>query len=292
MQNYRRKEASLPQYGYKTVSFYSGYNLPTNCTPAAGPASGLTEVTITLTSVLEFDYSKQAMCRWDGKYLTPAKNLRFGTTFKCTSPENKKELMQRVLPAVIPLEIAFNGQNFQAMALDFTIVGGSILNPDDPTGTPILNAIPGELVILSVTPASGLRLADYAVTIRGNNFVGIDKYWVKFGDAYSPRVTKTSPTTLEAYPPTGQSAGEVHVYVSTNDQNWVDACHTKIGETDDHVINVGPCSKFTFDADPICYTCQSPNNPVTLSGVSVAPSSTLLLVVFATLYIVGNPLAP
>jgi hypothetical protein len=156
--------------------------------------------------------------------------------------------------------------------LMLALAGGTNSDPDSESGGGIPNASPGELVILSLSPSSGLTSAGYAVTIRGNNFQGVETWYAKFGTAYSPLVEKVGPTTLRAFPPAGQSPGQVHVYVSPNDQNWVDACQTKQGETTDHIINVGPCNTFEFTSDPICYTCQSPNNPVALSGTSITPN--------------------
>ena len=102
-------------------------------------------------------------------------------------------------------------------------------------------------MILKLDPSKGLTIADYVVTITGNNFEGNEKYYVKFGEAYSPSVKKTSPTTIEAVPPKLQSVGTVSVFVSSNDQDWTDSCHIRVGETANHLINVGPCSKFEFE---------------------------------------------
>ena len=115
----------------------------------------------------------------------------------------------------------------------------------------------GANLIESVNPIEGLTASDYGVTIVGNNFDGSETYFVKWGTVYSPRVTKTSPTTLVAWPPLNQvPTPDITLWVSLNDQNWIDSCQIVVGEansldltnvgTSDHLTNVGVCSKFEF----------------------------------------------
>ena len=108
-----------------------------------------------------------------------------------------------------------------------------------------------------MNPIEGLTASDYGVTIVGNNFEGSETYFVKWGTVYSPRVVKTSPTTLVAWPPLNQEpTPDVTLWVSLNDQNWIDSCQIVVGETPDHLTNVGVCSKFEFKGLPVHVCCD------------------------------------
>ena len=121
-QNYRRSDPNLPQYAYKTVTFY-GINKPLNCTPVNGPAAGGTFVRIYVEKSLEEDFSHLATCRWDGKYVTRASNIRLDRSITCLTPNEESGLITRFLPSVVPLEIAYNGQNYEPAYVNFTFYG-------------------------------------------------------------------------------------------------------------------------------------------------------------------------
>jgi hypothetical protein len=121
-QNYRRDQPSLAQYAYKTVSFYQS-NAPTNCTPTAGSVTGGTEVTIFFGSPFTKDYSSRATCRWAKLYVTTASNVQFGSTLKCSTPQNEVALTSGVLPLTVDLEVSLNGQNYEATTLSYTMLG-------------------------------------------------------------------------------------------------------------------------------------------------------------------------
>lgn len=284
-QNYRRDDATLTQYAYRSMTFYD-INKPLNCTPVNGPAAGGTTVEIIVESAQPVDYSALATCRWDGKYVTKARNVRLTRVFTCETPTEESGLLTRFLPSMVPLEIAYNGQNYEPAYVNFTFYSANLIE--------------------SITPAEGLTAADYGVTIVGNNFEGSDRYFVRWvrpagepdsagvitdpgSDTYSPKVVKTTPTTLVANPPLKQSTGVYNLFISLNNQNWIDSCQLVIGETSDHIISIGTCSKFTFIEDPICYTCQSPNKPVPLGGAaSITPSLTLYIFVLIALLSLFN----
>jgi len=269
-QNYRSDDE--PNFLYKTVTFYDA-NPPRNVTPSSGPFSGGTDVVIAFDYRIPNDYGDHPLCRWS--YPDPAvpfdSNIvnmgtrafhtqgyatKDSTKVRCSTPKDAavvEILREQLMPLPVSLEVSFNGQNYEAKSVNFTFYSAS--------------------EITAVEPSSGLTAADYKVTLTGNNFLGGDSYQVKFGDTLVRTVVLESPTQLVVEPPLNQELGAVHVFVSLNDQNWIDSCYRTFGATQDHVILHGTCDQFTWAPDPICYTCQTPTKPADIE----ASSSKLLL---------------
>ena len=168
------------------------------------------------------------------------------------------------MPLKVALHISYNGQNYEAVQMNFTFYSAS--------------------EVTSISPASGLTAADYKVTITGNNFLGGSAMAVKFGSALARTVKLQSPTKLVVDPPDKQVVGKVNVYVSLNGQNWIDSCYKTFGATTDHVILHGTCNTWTWAPDPICYTCQTPLKPASVESASARATAASLLwaIVMAT----------
>jgi len=264
-QNYRSDVDT--SFLYKTVTFYNA-NPPRNVTPSSGPYTGGTTVNINLDWKIPNDYGIHPMCRWSypdptmpfdsndaprgvRRFYTQGYTTKSTTFVKCSTPEEPgviEILKQQFMPLQVSLEIAFNGQNYEAEYVNFTFYSAS--------------------EVTAIEPTSGLTAADYKVTITGNNFLGGNNYQVKFGDTYVRTAVLESPTKLVVDPPLNQELGEIHVFVSLNHQNWIDSCYRTFGATSDHVILHGTCDTFTWAPDPICYTCQTPTKPATVESSS------------------------
>lgn len=271
---------------YRTTTFYAA-NPPVNVTPPSGPSSGGTSVVIGVNHRHLNEYLSYPLCRWSYRddtmpfdvnrasfgvryFITQAQAVKGGGSVLCSAPYRSEDLafiQAQPLPLKVSLDISYNGQNYEATPVNYTFYPAS--------------------EVISISPASGLTAADYKVTITGNNFLGGNTFKVKFGDALVRSAVLESPTTLVVDPPHGQAAGEVHVYISLNGQDWIDSCKKTYGETSDHVILHGTCNTFTWSEDPVCYTCQTPLKPASVeSAASLSKSDHVTALLFvATAFI-------
>jgi len=262
-QNYRSDQD--PNFLYRTVVFYPP-NPPVNVTPASGPLSGGTNVIIGLNAQHTDEFLLHPKCRWSyqddavpfdvnsakfgvRQFVTQAEAKKSTAVVTCPTPTNAADvavLQAAKMPLKVALHVSYNGQNYEAVPVNFTFYSAS--------------------EVKSISPTSGLTAADYKVTITGNNFLGGSQYTVKYGSALASTIQVASPTKLVVSPPAKQAVGDVHVYVSLNNQDWIDSCYKTFGATSDHVVLHGTCNQWTWAADPICYTCQTPLKPASVES--------------------------